>query len=92
MILAFLLMLLSGVLTGLFAVSDLVLRKFIPEPEVWHALAAIVGTVVVVGLIGKIPWAGFIGILAIWLVGLGALCWNAWLALRGIKMDEPMQP
>ena len=89
MILAFLLMLLLGVLTGLFAVSDMVLRKFVPEPAVWHSLAAIFATVVMVALLAKIPWVGFIGIMAIWFLGLGALCWILWEALRRLRQQEP---
>lgn len=69
----YLVVLLLGVLTGLFAVSDLGLRRFRPQPPAWQALAAIFVTVVAVGLLTYVPWVGFIVVLAIWLLGVGAL-------------------
>lgn len=82
----YLVVLLLGVLTGLFAASDLALRKFRPKPAVWQSLAAIFVTVVAVGLLTYVPYVGFIAVLAIWLLGVGALCWNSWVALQGSKL------
>jgi predicted acyltransferase (DUF342 family) len=82
----YLVVLLLGVLTGLFAASDLALRKFRPKPAVWQSLAAILVTVVAVGLLTYVPYVGFIGVLAIWLLGVGALCWNSWVALQASRL------
>lgn len=71
-----------SVLTGLFAVGDLVLRRIRPQPAVWQALGAIFVTVVVVGLLTNVPYLGFIVVLAIWLLGIGTLSWGAWMALH----------
>ncbi len=85
----FLVVLLLSVLTGLFATSDIALRRFRPQPAVWQSLAAILVTVVAVGLLAKVPWLGTISVMAIWLIGLGALCWNAWATLRSFGHHEP---
>lgn len=85
----YLLILLLGVLTGLFATSDMVLRRFRQQPAVWQSLAAIFVTVVAVGLLAKIPWLGFILVLAIWLIGVGALCWYSWVTLRNFGHNKP---
>lgn len=71
-----------SILAGLFAVSDLVLRKARPNPHVWQALVAIFLTVLAVGLLTYVPWVGSITVAAIWLLGVGALCWDTWIALR----------
>ena len=89
LLITFLVVLLLGVLTGLFAASDMVLRRFSPQPPVWQSLAAIFVTVVAVGLLAKVPWLGFILVLAILLTGIGALCWNAWATLRSYGHAEP---
>lgn len=81
-------LLLLGVLTGLFAASDLALRKFRPEPAVWQSLAAIFVTVVAVGLLSYVPYVGFMGVLIIWMLGIGALCWNAWVALQASRLAQ----
>lgn len=78
----YLVVLLLGVLTGLFAAGDLVLRKFRPKPAMWQSLAAIFVTVVAVGLFTYVPYVGFIGVLTIWMLGVGALCWNSWVAMQ----------
>ena len=70
------LVLLLGVLTGLFAASDLALRRFRPKPAVWQSLAAVFVIVAAVGLLTYVPFLGFIGVVAIWLLGIGALCWD----------------
>jgi hypothetical protein len=44
---------------------------------------------VVVNLFGKIPWLGFLAFVAIWLIGIGALCWNTWATLRGFGHRAP---
>ena len=87
----FLVVLLLGVLTGLFAASDLVLRRFHQQPALWQSLAAIFVTVVAVGLLAKVPWLGFIIVVAIWLIGTGALWWNSWATLRSFGHHE-LQP
>jgi len=87
----YLVVLLLGVLTGLFAVSDKVLRRFREQPAVWQSLASIFVTVVAAGLLAKIPWLGLILVMAILLTGLGALCWNSWTTLRGIG-QQGLQP
>ena len=87
----YLVVLLLGVLTGLFAISDLALRRFRPKPAIWQALAAIVVTVIAVRLLSYIPYLGVITILIIWLLGMGALCWGGWLALRNYGRDRLQQ-
>ena len=87
----YLVVLLLGVLTGLFAASNLVLRRFHQNPALWQSLAAIFVTVVAVGLLAKIPWLGIILVVAILLIGVGALCWNSWAALRNLGHRE-LQP
>lgn len=84
----FLVFLLLGVLTGLFAASDITLRRFRPQPAMWQSLAAIFVTVVVVSLLAKVPWLGIICIMAIWFIGLGALCWNSWVTLKWFRHHE----
>jgi cytoskeletal protein CcmA (bactofilin family) len=79
---AWLLFLLLGVLTGLFAASYIVLCRFRPQPTMLQALAAIVVTVVAVGLLANVPVLGFVGVAAIWLLGIGALCWTSWVHLQ----------
>jgi len=88
----YLAVLLVGVLTGLFAVSDLALRKLRPAPTVWQALAAIIVTVVAVGLFTYIPYVGNIVVFLIWLPGVGSICWLAWVALRRRRDDVLQQP
>lgn len=83
----YLAVLLIGVLVGLFAVSDVALRKIRPKPALWQALAAIVVTVVAVGLLSKIPYLGKIAVLLIWLLGIGSVCWLSWMALRSNRDD-----
>ena len=78
----YLVVLLVGVLIGLYALSDLTLRRFRPNPAMWQALAAIFVAVVAVGLLTFVPLLGFVAVLAIWLLGVGALCWTLWGALR----------
>lgn len=78
----YLVLLLLGVLTGLFALSDLALRRFRSEPARWQALAAILFTVVAVGLLSYVPYLGVTAVLVIWVLGLGALSWGGWVALR----------
>ncbi len=78
--------LLIGGLTGLFAVSDMVLRRFSRHPALWQSLLAIFLAVVMVNLLTKIPWLGVALVFAILLTGVGALCWNAWAALRGFNL------
>ena len=80
-----------SVMTGLFAVSDLVLRRIRPRPAVWQALIAILVTVVAVGLLTYVPYLGVIVVLGIWLLGIGALSWGAWMALRNYGTDEIQQ-
>ena len=82
----YLVVLLLGVLTGLFAASDLALRKFRPKPAVWQSLAAIFFTVVAVGLLTYVPYVGFIGVLTVWMLGVGALCWNTWVAMQASRL------
>ena len=87
-LLTWVVLLLLGVLTGLFAASDLVLRRFREQPALWQSLAAIFVTVVVVALLTRIPWAGFILVVAILMLGVGALCWNSWSTLRNREHRE----
>ena len=87
----YLVVLLLGVLTGLFAISDLALRRFRPKPAIWQALAAILVTIILVGLLSHIPYLGIITILIIWLLGMGTLCWGGWLALRNYGRDRRQQ-
>lgn len=69
----YLVALLIGILTGLFAVSDLTLRRFQPQPQAWQALSAIFVTVAAVGLLSQVPWVGSVTVFAICLLGVGAL-------------------
>ncbi|MDH3622120.1 MAG: polymer-forming cytoskeletal protein, partial [Gammaproteobacteria bacterium] len=64
-----------SVLSGLFAVGDLALRRLRPKPAIWQSLAAIIVTVVAVGLLTYVPYLGVIVVLGIWLLGIGALSW-----------------
>ena len=80
-----------SVMTGLFAVSDLALRRLRPKPAVWQALVAILVTVVAVGLLTYVPYLGVIVVLGIWLLGIGALSWGTWMALRNYGTDEIQQ-
>lgn len=82
----YLVLLLLGVLTGLFAASDLSLRKFRTDPNMWQSLAAIFVTVAAVGLLSYVPYAGFIGVLTIWFLGVGAICWISWEALQASRL------
>jgi hypothetical protein len=77
-----------SVLTGLFAVSDLALRRIRPKPSVWQALAAIFVTVVALGLLSYVPVLGVVAVLAIWLLGVGSLSWGAWMAFRNNGIDK----
>lgn len=85
----YLVVLLLGVLTGLYTASNLALRKLRPDPAVWHSLAAIFVTVVTVGFLAKVPWLGFLIVIVIWLLGVGALCWTAWTTLRDFGHKKP---
>ena len=76
------LVLLLGVLSGLYTVGDLALRRFVPEPVLWQALVAIAAGVAVVGLLTYVPWLGLITVFVVWLLGVGALGWNSWVGLR----------
>ena len=87
----YLVVLLLGVLTGLFAVSDLALRRFRPKPAIWQALVAILVTVIAVGLLSYIPYLGAVTVLVIWLLGIGALCRGGWAALRNYGRDRLQQ-
>ncbi len=80
--------LLLGVFAGLYALSDLALRGIRSDPPLWQALAAIAVTVSVVGLVSSVPWAGITVVMLIWLLGLGALGWNAWAALQSYRTGE----
>ena len=71
-----------SVMTGLFAVSNLALRRLRPSPVLWQSLAAIIVTVVAVGLLTYVPYLGVIVVVGIWLLGIGAVSWGAWIALR----------
>ena len=90
-VLIFFAVLLLGVLTGLFAISDVLLRRFQESPDLRQSIVAIFATVVVVGLLAKIPWAGFALIVLILLTGMGALCWTSWSTLRGLGNQRPSQ-
>ena len=83
----YIVVLLLGVLTGLFAASDIILRRFRQQPAVWQSLAAIFVTVVAVGHLTNVPWLGLSSGLALWLIGIGALCWNSWATLRRFGAD-----
>jgi len=85
----YLAVLLLGVLTGLFAVSDLVLRRFHQHPALWQSLAAIFVTVVAMGLLAKVPWLGSILVFAILLIGVGALSYILWATLRNAGHHKP---
>lgn len=85
----YLAVLVLGVLTGLYAASDLALRKLNQRPALWQSLVAIFVTVVAVGLIAKIPGLGSILVFAILLIGVGALSWNSWATLRQSGRNEP---
>ena len=78
-----------SVLTGLFAVSDLTLRRIRSNPAMWQALAAILVTVLLVGLLAQVPYLGFIAVLSIWLLGVGALSWGTWVGLHNYGDDNP---
>ena len=80
-----LLLLLLGVLTGLFATSNIALSRFRPQPTKLQALAAILVTVVAVALLANVPILGFFGVAAIWLLGIGALCWSLWDSLQSAE-------
>lgn len=69
----YLVVLLLGIMTGLFTISDVALRRFQPHPAGWQPLIAIFVTVAAVGLLTYVPWVGFIIVLATWLLGIGAL-------------------
>lgn len=85
----YLVILLLGVLTGLYTASNLALRRLRPDPSVWQSLAAILVTVATVGLLAKVPWLGFIIVLTIWLLGTGALCWSSWTSSRNVGHGNP---
>jgi len=86
-----LVLLLIGVLTGLFALSDLALRRIRSKPTRWQALAAILVTVVAVGLLSYVPYLGVTAVLVIWVLGVGTLSWGGWVALRSYGHDELQQ-
>ena len=90
-LLIYIVLLMLGVLTGLFAASDWLLRKFNDNPVRWQSVAAIFVTVVAVGLIASVPRVGFGLVVLILLVGVGALCWNAWMALRSLEGGKAEQ-
>ncbi len=79
---AWVLLLLLGVLTGLFATGYIALCRYRPQPTMLQALATIVLTVIAVGLLANVPVLGFVGVAAIWLLGIGALCWTLWVHLQ----------
>jgi len=79
--------LLLGLLAGLFSLSDLALRRFRPNPAVWQALIAILIAVIAVGLLTYIPILGTLLVLAIWLLGLGALCRGSWVLIQSDRND-----
>ena len=85
----YLVALLLGVLTGLFSLSDIVLRRFQPTPTVWQALAAIIGTIVAVGLLTYVPVVGTLMALAIGLFGFGALCHGCWVLVQRYR-NKPL--
>ena len=91
-VLIFFVVLLLGTLSGFYVASDLALRKFIKQPAVWQSLAAIFVVVVAIRLLMKVPGLGFIILLAICLIGMGALCWNSWLTLRSVDGPEAQAP
>lgn len=78
-----------SVLTGLFALAHLALTRFRSDPAMWQALAAIVVTVVAVGLLAQLPYLGIFAVLAIWLLGVGALGWATWVGLHKDGGDNP---
>jgi len=85
---AYLVVLLLGMLTGLFSLSDLALRRFQSSPAAWQALIAIVAAVVAVGLLTYVPVLGSLVVVAIWLLGVGALCRGSWLLLQKYRNDS----
>ncbi|MEO0617222.1 MAG: polymer-forming cytoskeletal protein [Pseudomonadota bacterium] len=86
---SFLTVVLLGILTGLFAVSDIVLRKVRKHPPTWQALIAIVLAVVLIQLLMKLPKIGIGFGVVVMLVGVGALCGNAVAALRSTLAPPP---
>ncbi len=87
----YLVVLLLGMLTGLFSLGDLTLRRFQPNPAAWQALIAILVTVVAVGLLTYVPVLGLLTVLAIWLLGVGALCRGSWALIQNYRHDS-LQP
>ncbi|MEM7611648.1 MAG: hypothetical protein AAF270_08230 [Pseudomonadota bacterium] len=84
----YIVILLVGMLTGLFAVGDLLLRRIHPEPRAWQALTTIVVTVVAIGLLSFVPYLGALTIFVIWLLGVGGLCARGWSALRHRRLTQ----
>ena len=78
----YLAMLFVGVLTGLFTVSDLALRRFLSAPATWQMLLAIAATVVGLRLLSYIPYVGGFAFFAVWLLGIGSIAWLSWRALK----------
>lgn len=88
-VLIFFVVLLLGTLSGFYVASDLALRRFIKQPAVWQSLLAIFVVVVAIRLLMKVPGLGFLLLLLICLIGMGALCWNSWVTLRSVEGGEP---
>ncbi|MBT8100873.1 MAG: hypothetical protein KJO82_14045 [Gammaproteobacteria bacterium] len=91
-LLIYFVILLLGILTGLFAVSDLALRYFREQPVAWQSLAAIFVTVVAVMLLAKVPWLGSLLLMGILLIGICAFCWNSWSNLRSSGQSSAQAP
>ncbi len=88
---SYLVVLLLGMLTGLFSLSDIALRRLRPNPATWQVLLAIFITVVAVGLLTYVPVLGSLVVLALWLLGVGALCRGSWMLIQYFRHDS-LQP
>ncbi len=82
--------LLLGMLSGLYSIGDLAVRRLVSEPVAWQMLVAVSVGVAILGLLTYIPWLGVASVFVVWLLGVGALGWNSWLGLR--RVSEAASP
>jgi hypothetical protein len=80
---AYLVALLAGYLSGVLGAGEIVLKRLRRQPEIsrgWR-VAALVITLVVVGVLGLVPGLGGLLIFALLLFGLGGLSWQVYRAI-----------
>ena len=82
--------LLIGVLTGLFTVGNLFIRRIRPDPSKWQMLAAVAIAVIAIGLLTNVPYVGGLVVFLTLLSGVGAISWITWQALQS-DHDDALQ-